>query len=683
MKKFLFFSFLTFILFSCKHDLENPNWEVDMIVPIANAEVNISDIIKESNTPILTSLNSDSLVSLVYSTELLQTEYESLLNINSTSVEKNFRIDSVQFEDVEIEYFTTIGSVIDQLGPLGSALYPDGSMREIPALPNIIQNDSINIDASNYFQTMTLYSGMMNLEITNGFPTSISNMTLLLYNANNQNLIATFSIPLIESGESYFESVSVANQTLDNLMIGLIDNMDIDPSNGLIPINYTDALVTKISITNIQIMEATAYFPNQLLHEEIVEQSFDIGSARLTELGIKQGNVSIIASSSLPDTVSVIYKIPSLTKNDVPFETLVKIPPNINTTPTNLFFDFNGYKMNLKGKEGRIGGDTVNTIYSEMYIYLDSTGELETINQVDSFSLYNIYNITPEYAKGYIGQDTFVINSETRNTSIFNNISDGTISLEEANLNLLIENNVGADAILKFNEFNTDNTEDNLPAVSVSIDENGNNIINYPYSIDRASLINEIITPTKTEIKLDASDMIEILPNQTTIGATIMLNPNGAQNIEDFIYLEHPITASLNANIPLSFIANNLTLSKTTELDLNWENDQEIDELFITIENGLPLEGIIDITFLDQNHNLIDTVIKNYSIISATTNDENNVVSSSKNTINIFKTDFANVSKMNIKASFTTSSISEATNIYSYYNLKLNLSARFKQKLGE
>ena len=34
MKKFLFFSFLIFILFSCKHDLENPNWEVDMIVPI-------------------------------------------------------------------------------------------------------------------------------------------------------------------------------------------------------------------------------------------------------------------------------------------------------------------------------------------------------------------------------------------------------------------------------------------------------------------------------------------------------------------------------------------------------------------------------------------------------------------------------------------------------------------------
>ena len=162
-----------------------------------------------------------------------------------------------------------------------------------------------------------------------------------------------------------------------------------------------------------------------------------------------------------------------------------------------------------------------------------------------------------------------------------------------------------------------------------------------------------------------------------------MLNPNGIQNFEDFIYLEHPITASLNASIPLSFIANNLTLSKTTELDLNWDNNQEIDELFITIENGLPLECIIDITFLDQHNNLIDTVIENYSINSATTDNENNVVSSSKNTININKTDFTNVSQMNIKAAFTTSSISEAVNIYSYYNLKLNLSARLKQIFGE
>ena len=55
-----------------------------------------------------------------------------------------------------------------------------------------------------------------------------------------------------------------------------------------------------------------------------------------------------------------------LTKNDIPFETLVKIPPNINTESTNLFFDFSGYKMNLTGKDGRVGGR-----YHKYYLFRD------------------------------------------------------------------------------------------------------------------------------------------------------------------------------------------------------------------------------------------------------------------------------------------------------------------------
>ena len=681
MKKFLSVIIIYSVFFSCKHDLENPTWDVDMIVPIANAEININDIVEMGNNQVNTNYTDENLVSLVYTNNILTSEYDSLLNIFSTSDKKKFRIDSVQFDDVEIEYNTTIGSVINQLGPLGSAIYPDGSMREIPALPGIIQNDSIEIDASNYFQTMTLYNGMLNLEITNGFPTAISNMTLLLFNANNENLIATFNIPLIESGASIVESVSVANQTLDNLMIGLLDNLNIEASNGTVPINYSDALVTKISITDIQIMEATAYFPDQLLHQEIVEQSFDIGSARLTELGIKDGSVSIIASSSLPDTVSVIYKIPSLTKNDIPFETLVKIPPNINTEPTNLFFDFSGYKMNLTGKNGRVGGDTINTIYSEMYIYLDSTGELETIDQIDSFNLYNVYNIVPDYAKGYIGQDTFVINSQPKSISIFNNISAGKIEFDEVKLNLMINNYVGANAILQFNELNTDNSNDNLPEVDVTLDDDGNNVINYPYLIERATINNDIISPSYKEIKIEASDMIEIFPNQANIGATIILNPDGPQNLDDFIYIDKPITASMNATIPLSFISENITLNKITQLE--FDNSREIEEVFITIENGFPIDAVIDIISLDNYNNIIDTILKNSNIISANTDNNNYVISSNTNTIKISNFDFFDIDKIKIVASFSTSSITEYIDIYSYYNVKVNLSARFKQRIGE
>ena len=44
MKKFLSIIIIYSFFFSCKHDLENPTWDVDMIVPIANAEININDI---------------------------------------------------------------------------------------------------------------------------------------------------------------------------------------------------------------------------------------------------------------------------------------------------------------------------------------------------------------------------------------------------------------------------------------------------------------------------------------------------------------------------------------------------------------------------------------------------------------------------------------------------------------
>ena len=175
--------------------------------------------------------------------------------------------------------------------------------------------------------------------------------------------------------------------------------------------------------------------------------------------------------------------------------------------------------------------------------------------------------------------------------------------------------------------------------------------------------------------------MIEIFPNQANIGATIILNPDGPQNLEDFIYIDKPITASINATIPLSFISENITLNKTTQLE--FDNNREIEEIFITIENGFPIDAVIDIISLDNYNNIIDTILKNSNIISANTDNNNYVISSNTNTIKISNSDFFDIDQIKIIASFSTSSITEYVDIYSYYNVKVNLSARFKQRIGE
>ena len=669
MNKILLIVGTILLLFACKHELEQPTWDVDMIVPITYTSLNINNIIPDSTTII--NEDTEGFISLVYQESLLNVDYDSLLLLETTSEETTIKIDSVDFDDVVIEHVITIGSVINEI-PLGTWAFPDGSQRDIPAMPGIIQNDTINIDASEYFETMTLYNGMLNLELTNGFPTDISNVSFALYNSTNQSLIATFSTPLIESGTTYTESVSVAGETLDHLMIGVINNMDIEASNGQVLINYTDAITTEISITEIKIMEATAYFPNQLLHEEKVEESFELGSARLTEIGIKTGSVIINALSTLPDTGTIHYSIPSLTKNGQIFKTIVKVPPNTNGVPTRFTFSFDGFVMDLTGEDGRVGGDTVNTIYAILEAYLDSTGELETIHQVDSFYLFNEYSFTPEYAKGYIGQDTLAFGPEIIETDAFNFIQSGSIDLESAKISIAIDNYIGADATFQINNLSALNDE---TEVSAQIDNNAIHII------ERASLTGgNTIIPTHTEINIEANEMLAIFPNKINTSATFYLNPNGQSAIEDFLFLAYPMEASLAVEIPLSFIANELTLSNSASLEM--ENIEEIETLYITIENGLPLEAKLELIALDEAGEVIDTLMVNQHILAGLTNTEGKVTESRLSTLEIDNTDLNNIKSIKATASFSSQPQQEYISIYSNYTMEITLSAKVSKTIG-
>ena len=684
MRKLLYIIICSTLIYSCKHELESPTWEIDMIVPIAHAEMTINDISEQSATEIGTIIGTDSLVSLVYSTELLSTIYDSLFNINTVTDEKISKVGDIIFKDIDISNTVTIGEVISEI-PLGTILFPDGGNSAIPAFTGVVNNDTSFVDASEYFETMTLSNGYLVITVENGFPTDLSNLHILLLNAISFSTIADFTYPLIPSGTSLADSVDISGESLDKNIIAIIENMDINASNGAVPINYEDAIITTISLTQLAINEATAYFPEQQISESLTETFVEIGDAKLRECKIKEGEVRLIVLSTLPDTGRIYYNIPSLTKNGQIFQSENIVPPSQNGEWTTITHNFNGYILDLSGEDGRIGGDTINTIYSEMYAFIDSTGELVTLTETDSFCSYVELHFIPEYAKGYIGQDTFTVEPEMTDIDLPDGISYSTFDLNKANINLTIKNFVGADAIIIINEFNTDNTDDSSPPISVSTDINGNNIIGNNYIINRATLDNgELpITPTYTNIEFDASSMIEILPNQATFGASVILNPNGEQSTEDFLFTEFPIYATLDAEIPLSFIAENLTISKTIMKNLSSDDELEIDELYITLQNGFPLSSTIDVILLDEYNNILDTLIDNKEIISGNMNSENRVISPSETIITITNTNYNDVRKIKVIANFSTSSLTEHINIYSSYILDVSLSAKFRRILGE
>ena len=670
---------LIIILSSCKKELELPTWDVDLIFPIANSKIDIFDIINDSSISI--EQDNNDLVSLVYEKELLNIEIDSFININEIVGETSTKLDSLKFSRIVIRDTTTMGSLLNDL-PFGTTLFPNGSSTTIPNLQNIITNDTVTIDASDYFETMTLSSGDLSLTIRNDFPTDLSNISFSLINSINQNIIGTFSYPLIPSNTLQTQTVSIAGQTIDKDIIAILNNVDINESNGNVTIDYQDAILTKLVLENIRIFEATAYFPDQEITQKLQEHIFDLKGAQIHEIGIKEGSVSIFATSTITDTGRIVFNIPSLTKNGIGFTTENIVPPTTNGQFAQFDFNFDNYTLDLTGKENRIGGDTINTIYTELFSYIDSTGELVSLNQSDSFYYYTEFNIIPEYAKGYLGRDTITFGPESIELDQFNSILRGDIDFESVELNVNIENFIGADGQLTFFTLNSENTNNGTIA-NIGIDENtGNNILNNNYLINQATLSNSSlpIISSSESITTDANLLLDILPNKLNFNGEFILNNQNNINYNQFVYLDKIVNSNINIKLPLSILADKIVLQDTIEI--NNSNNLEFKTIFLKIINGFPLSAISNLISLDENKNFIDSIIHNFSLPSATV-EYGHVYQNSETTLEINNLDISNSSYLIFTTELSTSNINDFVNIYSHYNLELILSGEIIQTLGE
>ena len=672
MKKPLLLVLLTILLFACQNELERPKWDIDMVIPLVHTKMNINNILADTNLSVFE--NDEGFINLVYEASFIDINLDTLIKIDAIADEQTHTLDSASFADVIIADTATIEETISEI-PLGTLLLPNGSTNSIPALSNIANGDTINIDASQYFETMTLYRGKLIIEIMNGYPTDISNISLTLINATNQNIVATFSFPLIPSGSTVSDSISIAGQTIDDNLFAILNNMDINESNGPVLIDYSDAIITTITISDLGIIEATAIFPEQQLTETLKEHTFDLGGAQINEIGIEKGTVTVNVLSTLPNG-KMIYNIPSLKKNGVPFTSgEMIIPEAMNTDITSFAFNFEGYVLDLSGKEGRLGGDTINTIYTESYTFIDYTGTLETINNTDSFYSYVEFDLTTEYAKGYMGQDTIEIETEENKLDIFNNMNADNFELKEVNLKIKIDNYIGTD-------FQIDLIE--LKGVNDKTNDEVNLANNEIIDINRATLSsnNLPINQTTTELIIPAKDFINILPNKVISTANIYLNPGGQSGIQDFFYPAYPIEANISIDIPLSLIAENLTFIDTTEIEFPNSNEYIIEKIYLKVDNGLPFDANLQLILLDNNDLVIDTLLNSTKIPTAQV-DENNIANSTATIIEIDYADFESVKKMVSISAFTTQPMNQFIKIYSHDDLEITLSAKINKRIGE
>jgi hypothetical protein len=324
---------------------------------------------------------------------------------------------------------------------------------------------------------------------------------------------------------------------------------------------------------------------------------------------------------------------------------------------------------------------------------IDSSGITRYITAADSLIVrYEINNIAPNYIKGYAGRDT-IVQTGTSAFGFLDMFKSGTLDLEDVNMNFTIENGIGVDGAIKIN---------NLTAIS---NTNGTktltgSIVGQPLSVNRATdfpltkaTTNFAVNKNNSNIK----ELISLLPNQIQYDVEVKTNLTGNnQTYNDFAYLESNLKVGLNAEIPLSLIANSLLLMDTIDFDLSQTNTNinGISDGIINIiaQNKYPIDARATVIIIDENWAVVDTLASNQIIAAADLNNSCKTDQAKRSKISVYVdedrlTNIKRGKKAIIVADFSTASGNPSCNgqyikIYNDYKLDFTFTAKFNYKLN-
>ena len=117
-------------------------------------------------------------------------------------------------------------------------------------------------------------------------------------------------------------------------------------------------------------------------------------------------------------------------------------------------------------------------------------------------------------------------------------------------------------------------------------------------------------------------------------------------------------------------------------VDINNNEETIIDKIFLTIDNGIPFDGTIDVIMLDNMNNVIDTLFDNAAILSAKLNNNKIVTQTTKSTLTGYYNSNEKINKIITVASFNSQPNNSYVKIYSDYKINISLSAKFKKNIG-
>ena len=411
---------------------------------------------------------------------------------------------------------------------------------------------------------------------------------------------------------------------------------------------------------------------------------FSAEGAQITDIIIRTGFIKLALSNTIHEDVICTYTIPCATKNGAAFQ-ITKLIPAATNVPSvvNEFADISGYSFNLRG----IYGNSSNTIVSHIGAWIDPAGNPVNITTADHMTVSaGFNNLVIDYVKGYFGKQNLNFGPDTADFSIFKNIIGGHLNLEKIKMSLTLNNGFGLDARVILNQLKSINSQTNHDVNFY------NSIIGSAINISRATETGNStypVNPSNYMINLDNSNIkqfIENLPDKIAYSLNLTTNPLGNVSCgNDFAYYNNGLKASMNLQIPLSLIANDLTLQDTVDLNISKPADgSRIKDgiFYLDADNGFPFNAEIQLYLLSSNNVIIDSILTSNYISSGILDANNKVISKTHSNLVIPLSEnklnsVYDTKKMIIRVKFNTANAGQYIKIYSDYKIDMKLKGDF------
>ncbi len=216
--------------------------------------------------------------------------------------------------------------------------------------------------------------------------------------------------------------------------------------------------------------------PGQVFVNQPEDNTMNIGSVELTYVEIKSGTIDYQLKSTIQGKIIYEYQIPAaIDAYGNSFSQIVYVSEAASgmTASASGSFDLSGYSINLSGSSG----NSFNIIRTNVNIRVDPTNatDVSVSNQDTVYITNELSNIKIDYAKGYFGNQSFIIGPEKTGLTAFNKLISGNLNIDQIDVDLELINGIGADASITFNSFTASNNNNEL-ALNHSIIGNNINI---------------------------------------------------------------------------------------------------------------------------------------------------------------------------------------------------------------